>query len=215
MPRCHKVRKEECIESIAFDYGFFPETIWEHADNAALRELRGSMNLLVPGDEVQIPDLTEKEVGGAVDTRHRFRRKGVPARFQVRFLDEDGEPIADVAYKTTIDGAVGPEGRTDADGWVDIAVPPDAIRLTLVLETDHDWAKESEFVLSNLEPVDTLKGVQARLRSLGYFEAEVNGEDTEELRQAVRSFQRANSLEESGEPGETAVHDALVSLYGC
>jgi N-acetylmuramoyl-L-alanine amidase len=51
----HVVREGECLASIAFENGFFPDTIWRHADNSALKERRENPNVLQPGDVLFIP----------------------------------------------------------------------------------------------------------------------------------------------------------------
>ena len=47
----------DSIPSLAKDNGFFPDTIWNHPQNAGLRSKRKSQNQLYPGDEVFIPEL--------------------------------------------------------------------------------------------------------------------------------------------------------------
>ncbi len=78
MPDQHVASDSDCIASIAFHYGFFPDTVWNHAGNAALRQQRNNPNVLSPGDVVIIPDKRRKEITRPDHARHRFRRKGVP-----------------------------------------------------------------------------------------------------------------------------------------
>ena len=66
---------------------------------AALRELRGKMNVLAPGDVVFIPEKEEKEESRGVESKHTFKRKGVPAQLKLQFLDAEGEPRAGVPYE--------------------------------------------------------------------------------------------------------------------
>jgi N-acetylmuramoyl-L-alanine amidase len=50
MPKIHELVEGECVESVALLYGFHPTTIWEHPENADLREVRISPHVLVPGE---------------------------------------------------------------------------------------------------------------------------------------------------------------------
>ena len=95
MPTQHTVAQGECMASIACNHGFVPETIWNHPDNSALKEERGDLLILHPGDVVVIPDLRPREESGATETKHRFRRKGVPMILRMKFFKvkppEEGE----------------------------------------------------------------------------------------------------------------------------
>ena len=51
MPQ-YTVRQGDSIASIAFDHGFRWETIWQHPNNAGIRELRENPYVLHPGDEL-------------------------------------------------------------------------------------------------------------------------------------------------------------------
>lgn len=215
MPITHIVEEGECIETIASMHGFFPDTLWDLQENAELRELRGSMNLLVPGDEVHVPDLSEQVFDVATEAKHRFKRKGVPSEFTITYEDEEGEPLANIAYTTIIDGEFGPKGTTDAKGTIKFPVSPEAEKLTLRLETEIEWAKENEFELSALQPVDTIKGVQSRLKSLGFFTGDLDGKSSSELKDAVRAFEGAQEMKVTGDHKGQAFKDKLLAEYGC
>lgn len=88
MPKNHKVKAGDCISSIAFNHGLFWETIWNDPNNSALKAERGDPNILKQGDVVHVPDLKLKEHSGATEQRHRFVRKGTPAKLRLRILEE-------------------------------------------------------------------------------------------------------------------------------
>lgn len=101
---CH-VRNGDCINSIAFNHGFFWQTLWNHDANSVLKALRKNPNILQEGDVVYIPDLTLKQECGPTGTRHRFKLKGVPAKFRLRVLRAPGPP------KSTVGPASSSRGR--------------------------------------------------------------------------------------------------------
>ena len=103
MSKQYKVKQGDCILSIAEKNGFFWETIWDHSENAALKDKRENSNELLPGDVVAIPEKSPKEESCGTKKRHRFVRKGVPAMLRIRILLDD-EPRADKAYRLTVDG---------------------------------------------------------------------------------------------------------------
>jgi hypothetical protein len=163
MPEKYITQPGDCISSIAYAYGFFPETVWQHEKNAALRALRESPNLLIPGDAVWIPDKRIKSAEIPTGQRHRFRRRGVPERLELRFLDSEGQPRTGLAYEFQVDGAMS-TGTTDGSGWLREKIRPDALSAHLRLETGEEY----EIEIGKLWPGNTIRGLQQRLQNLGY-----------------------------------------------
>jgi len=203
----HRVRQGDSIGSIAVRYGMDWRTIWNHPGNAVLRSERRSPNILFPGDVVEVPESEAKRESGATGERHRFCLKGSPARLRVRFL-ENGRPRAFEPYHISVDGDIS-EGQTDGDGWINHAIPPDAKNAKLSF-LDGD---EHEFALGHLDPVPEVSGIQGRLRGLGFYDGQVDGVLGPKTRSALRGFQGANNLPESGKP-DHATQGALVSSFG-
>ena len=65
--------------SLAKKNGFFWRTIWEHGENAELRQKRKDPSVIFADDDIFIPELQPKEVGKATDAEHTFKRKGDPS----------------------------------------------------------------------------------------------------------------------------------------
>ncbi len=191
------IRQGDCLASLAKEAGFFPDTLWEHADNAALRERRKSMHALLPGDELVIPEKREKLENGAIDKRHRFRRKGVPAELVVRFV-VNNKARADTPYKLTIDGITS-DGSTDAGGWVRVPIPPDARAGEIILYPKDEPEESYALDLGCLDPHDERAGALKRLANLGYFAGDPNGPDEQDARAAIAGFQKAQGLGETEE----------------
>lgn len=208
MPRQHKVKQGECLSSIAEKYGLFPETIADDGANADLKNQRKDLNVLYPGDVLTIPDKRKKEVSCGTEKRHRFRKKGTPAQLRLKLLDEDDSPRANVKYSLQIEGRYF-EGSTDGEGKLEQTIPPGAKKAVLMLEDDDPIPLD----LGHLDPVDTITGVQQRLRNLGYECNEETGDLDDGTISALKAFQKDNDLEESGEPDQTT-KDKLVEKHG-
>lgn len=196
MPIQHTVQPGECLSSIALRYGFFADAIWNHAANAPLRTRRVNMNVLAPGDVVVIPDKTLGLQTRPTGQRHRFRRRGVPAKFRFRLVHGD-TPRAGVPFRLIVDGRTH-EGATDSDGVGEIPVAPDARRARLYID-DPESPQEHDVALGQLRPADSIDGAQARLRNLGYEDVRVTGELDDATRSALRAFQAAQGLGVTGQ----------------
>jgi len=192
MPASYTVQNGDCISSIAFEHGFFPDTIWNHGDNAELKSKRKDPNVLMAGDVVVIPDKQINEISKPSEQEHRFRKKGVPAKLKVRVLKK-GELRKNEKYRLIIDGKV-LEGSTDGEGFVEKPLPPNAREGKLIL---GEGERKDTFVFrfGHVDPLDTDEGVAGRLHNLGYSA----GTD---LPGALRKFQRENGLQATGRVDE-------------
>jgi N-acetylmuramoyl-L-alanine amidase len=87
MAKNFKVGLDDCISSIAFENGFYWETLWNHPNNANLKNDRKDPNILKPDDIVHIPDLRLKEVTKPNEQVHKFKLKGL-VKLRLRVLEE-------------------------------------------------------------------------------------------------------------------------------
>lgn len=204
----YTVRDGDCISSIAFERGFFPDTVWEHPDNASLRQARkDNPNALLAGDQVVIPDKRSREVTAATGRRHTFRRRGVPAVFRVRVLF-GGEPLAKEPFTLDVGGAW-IQGTTTEEGVVEAMIPPNAAVARLRVGDGED-VLEYTFQLGGLDPADSPSGARQRLLNLGYL-VEDETSDTD-LAGALSAFQKDSGLSVTGElDGPTA--DELAARH--
>lgn len=192
-------RQGDSIVNVAYQHGFFAETLWNHPDNAALKAKRKDMNILMPGDVLAIPDKRMKEVTGATTQKHRFRIKGIPAIFRMQVFDVD-EPRAGQTYRLTIRGpgfVKELKGVTDERGILQASVPPGSTQGDLFVGDDelHILVK-----LGHLDPINEPSGIQKRLLNLGFDCGEADGEIGPATRKALLAFQRRFGLPETGEP---------------
>ena len=201
----------DCLSSVAIRHGFAPETVWEHGENAELRERRIDPNALLPGDRLFVPEIEEKQDPVATDTVKRFKLSVGPLRLQVR-LTRHGRPRASEAYELEYDDGTTLSGETDGDGLVDQLLPITATAAILRMG-EGETQEEYELALGHLDPHDQVSGVQGRLRGLGHYFGAVDGELGPKTCAALRRFQLANSLEVTGAADDATIA-ALRDAYG-
>ncbi|HEV8607054.1 MAG TPA: hypothetical protein VGQ99_17065 [Tepidisphaeraceae bacterium] len=185
----HAVEQGDCLSSIAEQYGFFWSTLWNHADNADLKQLRKDPNALLEGDVVVVPDKTVKEESCATEQTHKFKKKGTPAKMKIRLMLDD-KPRKNEAYKLCIDGKW-IEGKTDGDGYIEADIPAGAKQGELRVGT----GKEIDIFnlgFGTLDPADEETGAEDRLLGLGY---DLSGG----LEEALKSFQTKEKLTVNGQ----------------
>jgi len=207
MPKSYRVAKRECISSIADEHGFFPDTLWNHPQNARLKQRRKDPNVLFEGDEVYIPDKALGTESGSTGQRHRFRKRGVPAKFVLQLL-EYGEPRANLDYTLRIDSGESFCGTTDGEGVLECSIPPDARKGILII----DAVEEYELALGKLDPVTEESGFAARLENLGFL-SDAADLSQGELEEATRAFQKEHEVDETGKP-DSQTMERLREIYG-
>lgn len=199
------VRQGDSITKLAYEKGLFWETVWNHPENKTLKDTRDDPNILLKGDRVFIPEKRVDDVPCASEKKHSFKRKGIPERIRLQFLDERGQPMADQAYVLTIDD-VRIEGHLDDKGWLVAPILPTA-RKGMVEVGENGQLAPYYLNIGNLDPVSTDPGVMQRLRNLGYLE-ESNSCDkiTPAVEKAVMRFRADHELE-----GGKLIDDTLRS----
>ena len=207
----HVVQQGECLASIALDAGVRWQTLWDHPRNAELRRLRKDPSVLLPGDQVLIPEQPFRSEACQTGSSYRFVCKGTIQRLQLIMLTEDGQPRRGIKYTLSIDG-VETSGTTDADGTIACSIRANARQGTLVLhEPNQD--EPYELLLGHLDPLSVTSGAQARLNNLGFRCGEVDGVIGPRTRHAIRCFQASRSLVVTGELDE-ATRNALAEAHG-
>lgn len=206
----HVIRPGECLASLAAKLRAAVDDIWELDENKDLRERRQDPYVLAPGDRVMVPTPSTQAVPVAAGMRHVFQVRSAFADFQVRVV-RNGKPRANAEYKLVVDGgAFEIEGISDGDGVVRARIPASAKRGVVEFA---DGRGKVAFELGTLEPWDTLKGVQGRLRDLGYYLGDVDGLYGPRTARALRKFQKDEGLEVTGKPNEPT-RVALRARFG-
>jgi N-acetylmuramoyl-L-alanine amidase len=199
MPTKHTVSQGECLSSIAAKYGFASwRAIYDHADNEAFRALRPNPNVLLPGDQITIPDKALKTERCATNATHAFVLSQPKTRFRLELRSGSGLPYASKRYKLTAGGVVR-EGVTNAKGLLDEPIPADAREGELLVWASDDPASSCRIRLDlgALDPAHERAGAEARLANLGF--------SAPDPADALRAFQAAHGLEVTGKLDEGTV----------
>jgi hypothetical protein len=222
-------KRDDCLLRIAFERGFDWQTLWDHPENADLRQHRQNPNLLKSGDLVFIPDREPKELARATDSLYRFVRRGVPAMLRLRIVEEPDEsteatgnrngageqgdrPRVHVPYVLEIEGELH-TGETGPDGILECPIRPNATRGRLHLEPGTPRETVYAIRIGCLDPESELSGCKHRLANLGFSCGDFSDEDTEALHFAVEAFQRKFGLAATGDLDQPT-RNKLRDLHG-
>ena len=214
--RLHIVQEGEWLTSIAHAYGFpRAQDIYDYEQNEAFRKLRPDSDVIFPGDELWIPPCPyEAEIelpssGGKKSYKITAERPELET-IDVVLRDADGEPLSNEPYVLRISGYV-KEGSTDGDGRVLEEFDPSILAFGRYEISIGDAVIPLE--IGHLDPVETTKGLQARLSNLGYDCGPVDGMCGASTRAATRRFQRDNGLVCDGVAGPVT-RKKLSELHG-
>lgn len=169
MTRKHIVKPGDSVLQLAFEEGFGAwKDVWDHPDNAAIRERRKDPQVLLEGDELALPsrDVELKE-RCPVNKLHRFRLTRPRAWLNLRWQDDEGEPLAETRFMLVLEGRRY-DGTTDAHGVLSVEIQPTDRhgRVTLWLEDPHE-VFEAPVWVGHLDPASSVTGARDRLRNLG------------------------------------------------
>jgi hypothetical protein len=107
------------------------------------------------------------------------------------------EPRANVPCVVEIDGR-SIDGTTDADGKIEISIPPGARSGRLVVEPGTPRETAIPLRLGHLNPISAVSGVKQRLSNLGFDCGDDSEEESEAFAAAVRAFQAKHGMDETG-----------------
>ncbi len=214
------IQPGDWLGAIAWRHGFAdPAQIWNAPENAALRDERGSPDLLMVGDVIVIPPPGEQGTAVVVERQTRItlerRRTHDVLRLRVTELDAVLAALGSIDY-VFVAGRSRGEGRLEQAGQVlELPLDGDATTATLTLV----GLREFVFAIGGLGPIDEPKGAYQRLANLGFTTAgppqHRPGPEAavDPLAAALTAFQRARGLPPSGTL-DAATRDALHAAYG-
>jgi hypothetical protein len=141
----------------------------------------------------------------------RFHRvKVYVQRFPGKFgTDEQRSVGNEVEYNVYIDGKFSQSGTLEDDGSIEVLIPGGSSAELETLGTKYEIEP-----LTELEPHDDLKGVQRRLKLLGYFQSDINEHWDAEFDRAVLNFQADHGLDPNGKGLEATTYNKLKSEFG-
>lgn len=214
MAHTHVVVQGDCFSKIAMQYGFTDyKTLYDHPDNAELKQKRPNPNVLRPGDRIKIPEREFKKIEVATGKRHRFKLKLSKKALRLVLQAHDRTPLSGVAYKLDIGGPEPREGFTDDDGKLEEMIPADVTSAILSIDD-----RVLMLNLGHLNPLAEVRdgdfaGVQGRLKNLGYDPGPADGKYGPRTRAAIALFQADEDLDITGEADDTTLA-TLESVYG-
>ena len=212
--RPYVIRAGDYLLQLADRFGFDPETVWQHGDNADLRAARTDPQQLAPGDVLQIPDTAPEPLQLQNGSSNKF--KGHVRKVEVHFtLRAGNELLANEPYQ--VEGIPGPpiRGNSDGDGKISFHVPTAVRSVSVYLP---HMARRMPIVVGGIDPIDTPMGARQRLANLGCYgtghEAEEGAAvaDDARARTATLVFQRRHGLAATGEI-DAATRTALADAH--
>jgi N-acetylmuramoyl-L-alanine amidase len=215
----HIVEQGEYLARIAKDYGFSDwHTIYDHPENAELKKKRPNPDILLPGDEIFIPDKQPKQESCPTEKKSHFQVKVPKAWLKIVLKDSEGKALSHQAYTLTV-ATMTCKGTTDGAGSLQQKIP---IGVELGQLTLDKLGLVWTLKIGHLDPVHDegqdmaiISGLQARLNNLGYACGDVDGDLGEQTIEALKDFQRfvLGRKEPNGEP-DKETRDALLARHG-
>lgn len=144
----YQVKLGDCIFCVIEQHHHLPETVWQHSNNARLREQRRELKMLLPKDVLFIPDIRPKEVKRPTNQFHKFHLKGELHRhwIEIELVGEDDKPIPNQKYKVVLPDGTEKSGTLDQNGWARVEGDPQGEYEVSFPELDQDAWKFIEAV---------------------------------------------------------------------
>ncbi|HUA61576.1 MAG TPA: peptidoglycan-binding protein [Verrucomicrobiae bacterium] len=197
------VSQGDCLSSIAKTCGFADyQTIYQHPQNAEFRQKRPNPNIICPGDVLFIPEIETKQVSKPTDERHVFQTKAPRVQLRLCLKDDLQQPYKSTRYHLRV-GNDHWDGSTDGDGILEQQIPADATEGEVFIYPAGASPEEGysfTLQLGELDPVEEMSGIDARLINLGFGPLDAEDSLSEESRaEGIKAFQTKFGLEATGE----------------
>ncbi len=212
----YTVRQGDHLCRIAKAFGFSDyRTLWNHPNNADLKQARQNPNVLFPGDILFIPDHEPGIKSGGTDQRHVFKLNMPVLKLRLILEDLYEKPIARAPCLLVL-GSDSRHLTTDGNGRIEQDISPDADDATLVIQDAQTPFDNTSIAIKigYLDPVDKVSGQTGRLNNLGYFAGNVNQPDNPAFKSAVEEFQCDHGLTVDGKCGPIT-QSKLKQVHGC
>lgn len=205
MTQQHTVAQGETLLRIAKQYGYqTSKALYNHPSNAEFKALRPDPNLIYPGDKITIPPKKEKFIPLRTNSINSFVVQNEKEYFRLQVSYDDGDDVAGKRVVLNI-GSQTIDTILQSDGLIEVELNNnDALTGTVDLylnEGETTPTKSFAVQIGNLDPIDTLSGVQGRCNMLGFDCGTVDGVMGKKTRIGVKEFQYEHDLDIDGIPG--------------
>jgi LysM repeat protein len=205
MTQQHTVAQGETLLRIAKQYGYqTSKALYNHPSNAEFKALRPDPNLIYPGDKITIPPKKEKFIPLRTNSINSFVVQNEKEYFRLQLSYDDGDDVAGKRVVLNI-GSQTIDTVLQSDGLIEVELDNnDALTGTVDLylnEGETTPTKSFAVQIGNLDPIETLSGVQGRCNMLGFDCGTVDGVMGKKTRIGVKEFQYEHDLDIDGIPG--------------
>ncbi len=200
----YQVQQGDCLSSIAKANGFADyQTIYQRPENADFRQKRPNPNIICPGDILFIPDRETKDVSKGTDQQHVMTMKRPHVQVRLCLKDDLHQPYKGVKYHLRV-GLDQWDGSTDGAGMVEQEIQADATDGEITIFPGGGSSPDEGYTftlqLGDLDPIDAMSGVDARLINLGFGPQDAAAPLSDDDRmEAVKAFQDRFGLDVTGE----------------
>lgn len=208
------IKQGDYLTKLAHLRGFDADKVWNDGKNAELKAARSDPAMLQAGDILFVPDEPKKRMALTKETENKYVARVPTVKVSVAVTDDD-EPIEDEPY--VVEGlGDDTEKKTEKGGMVSFEAP---VHLREVTVRFVKRALTFRVGIGELDPIDTDSGVRMRLTQLGFYGAQVAGEDAyversdSQLAAAIAAFQTAHGLNVTGEMDD-ATRGSLNEVHG-
>ena len=220
MGTVHTVVQGEHVSGIAAKYGLSSyKIIWDHAQNAALKQKRENPSVIFPGDELFIPDKDLKQEPRSTEQKHRFMLKAEKLTLRLVLEDLYEKPIANAQCQLHVEHETF-DVMTDGQGKIERDIKPTDRTVFLTIKDVQTPINETLIAIKvgHLDPVEEESGQKARLNNLGYFAGPMDGGSDEDNKamflSAIEEFQCDHGLLVDGKCGPNT-RAKLKQVHGC